>query len=260
MPSFAFLQMSERWSGLLSDFIESSVQWPVKVPFLQIVHQLRRRATLFDELRDKLCLVTNLAENESENDLDTMRNELEKWIASPNKRRPKRGPAEDTRNAIDTVLKHIETHGRNLWGHAIPLPENAGGGIRLVQRTNEQLENFFKAIKHAERRRSGRKNLTQDLEHLPAEAALVYKLKHLDYVTIVCGSLDQLPKIFAQLDQEDKRRRLNGLSSKEPEDFEHVLQLSTASLSTADRCIIRTDDMNRRINKAARSRAPRLPL
>jgi hypothetical protein len=39
-----------------------------------------------------------------------------------------------------------------------------------------------------------------------------------------------------------------------------VLQLSTSSLSTADRRIVRTYAMDRRIKKAASSRAPRLEI
>ena len=115
-------------------------------------------------------------------------------------------------------------------------------------------------IKHSERRRSGRKNLTQDLEHLPASAALSCNLNDDEYVSIVCGSLDKLADVFAQLDQEEQRRLHKGLSPmKSSEDLEHGLQLSTSSLSTLDRRIVRTEGMNRRIKKAAKSRAPRLP-
>jgi len=229
-----------------------------EVPFLQVVRRLRRRSALFDELRDKLRLASKLPENESEDDLKAMQKDFEKWISSLEKRRPKRGPSQDIRNAIDIILKHVDTHGNNLWGHIIALPEYAGGGIRLVCRTNERLENFFKKVKHSERRRSGRKNLTQDLEHLPASAVLVYNLEDADYVSIVCGSLDKLAEAFAQLDQEDQRRQQKGLPPAEPEDLQRVLRLSTSSLSTADRRIVRTDDMNRRIRKAAKSRAPRI--
>ncbi|MCP4607425.1 MAG: hypothetical protein GY845_01740 [Planctomycetes bacterium] len=231
-----------------------------EVPFLQITRRLHRRAVLFDELRDKLRLASRLPENESEDDLNTIREDFDKWIAELEKRRPERGPSEDIRNAIDIILEHADTHGDNLWGHAIVLPEYAGGGIRLLARTNELLENFFKEIKHSERRRSGRKNLTQDLEHLPASAALAYNLKDADYVRIVCGSLDNLAETFAQLDQEEQRRRQNGLASTENKDLERVLQLSTSSLSTADRRIVRTDAMNRRIEIAAKSRAPRFNI
>jgi hypothetical protein len=229
-----------------------------EVPFLQIVRRIRRRAALFDELRDKLRPASTLPENESEDDLNAMQKDFEKWITSIETRRPKRGPSEDIRAAIDTILKHVDTHGNNLWGHIIRLPEYAGGGIRLVARTNELLENFFKGVKHSERRRSGRKNLTKDLEHLPAAALLTYNLKHADYVSIVCGSLDKLAETFAQLDLEEQRNQQKGLIPTEPEDLERVLQLSTSSLSTADKRIVRTDGMNRRIKKAAKSRAPRL--
>lgn len=229
-----------------------------EVPFFQAVRRLCRRAALFDELRDKLRLASELPENESEDDLNIMRENFDKWISGIKKRRPERGPSEDIRNAIDTILKHADKHGNNLWGHIIPLPEYAGGGIRLVSRTNELAENFFKALKHLERRRSGRKNLTQDLEHLPAAAALACNLKDPDYVSIVCGSLDKLPHIFAQMDREELRKQKKGLTSMEPEDLERVLQLSTSSLSTADRRIVRTDAMDQRIKQAAKSRAPRL--
>jgi hypothetical protein len=231
-----------------------------QVPGLQIVRRIRRRAALFDELRNQLRLASNYPKQESEQDLNIMRTDFEKWIAALKKRRPKRGPSEDIRNAIDTIIKHVDTHGNNLWGHAIFLPEYVGGGIRLVARTNELLENFFKGIKHSERRRSGRKNLTQDLEHLPASAALACNLKDVDYVSILCGSLDNLAEAFAKLDQEEKRRRQKGLPPTQPEDLEHVLRISTSSLSTADRRIVRTDEMNRRIKKAAKSRAPRIRI
>lgn len=231
-----------------------------EVPYLQAVRRLRRRAALFDELRDKLRLASKLPESESEDDLNIMRENFDKWIVEIKNRRLERGPSEDIRNAIDIILKHVDTHGDNLWGHIIPLPEYAGGGVRLVARTNELAENFFKRMKHSERRRSGRKNLTQDLEHLPAAAALAYNLNDADYVSIVCGSLDNLPHAFAQLDQEEQRKRQEGLTSTEPEDLERVLQLSTSSLSTADRRIVRTDAMNQKIKKAANSRASRLSI
>jgi len=228
-----------------------------EVPFRQTVKRLHRRAELFDELRDKLRLAKELPEKESIEDLDKMRHQFEAWTAALENRRPKRGPGKDIQDAVDIILKHIDTHGDNLWGHAISLPERAGGGIRLMSRTNELLENFFGTMKHGERRRSGRKNLGQDLEHLPAEAALAYNLKHADYVNIVCGSLEQLPFAFAQLDMENRNRKTKWLPSQEVVNLEQELQLSTAALSSADKRLVRTDLMNQRIKKAASSSAPR---
>jgi hypothetical protein len=228
-----------------------------EVPFRQTAKRLHCRADLFDELRDQLRLAKDLPEKESIEDIDDMRHQFEVWTSTLENRGPKRGPGKDIRDAVDIILKHIDTHGDNLWGHAIRLPESAGGGIRLMSRTNELLENFFGTMKHGERRRSGRKNLGQDLEHLPAEAALAYNLEHDDYVNIVCGSIEQLPLAFAQLDMENRNRKKRWRPSQEVVNLQRELQLPTASLSPADRRLVRTDLMNQRINKAAGTRAPR---
>jgi hypothetical protein len=229
-----------------------------QVPFYQVAKRLRRRAALVDELRKVLRLASVVAENETERDLTRMRDRLDEWVASLAERRPARGPAQDAREAIDVILEHVDDHGKNLWGHAIRLPEGAGGGVRLVARTNALAENFFKMLKHDERRRSGRKNLGQDLEHLQAEAALVRNLEHDDYVRIVCGSLERLPGVFAELDRLDRERMLNGEPPEDQEnDLRKILQLASASLSPADRRVVRAEGMGRRIEAAARSRAPR---
>jgi len=217
-----------------------------EVPFRQVSAQLQRRAALFDELRGVLRLATPEAD-ETAHDLARMQKALDALVVSLKQRRPERGPAGDTRQAIDIILKHIDVHGANLWGHAIRLPESAGGGVRLMSRTNFLVENFFGTLKHDERRRSGRKNLTQDLEHLPAEAALVYNLEHADYVSLLCGSLDRLPEAFASLDHEQREQQLSGLPADDSQqELERRLQIASASLSTADRRVIRTDAMNRR--------------
>jgi len=228
-----------------------------EVPFRQTTERLRRRAALPDELRGVLRLAAIPQKDETEQDLDRMRERLDELVASLKKRRPERGPAQDIREAIDIVLKHIEVHGANLWGHAIRLPVSAGGGIRLVVRTNFPAENFFGQFKHDERRRSGRKNLTQDLEQLPAEAVLVYNLEHPDCVNLICSSLDRLAEAFAQLDLDRHEKRLKGLpTGDQQQDLRSEIKLASASLSTADRRVVRTEEMDRRVAAAAKSRAP----
>jgi len=227
-----------------------------EVPFHQNVLRLRRRATLFDEMRDVLRLAAELPKDETQQELEAMRKQFDEWVASLEKRRPAHGPARDIREAIDVILYHIKKHGQNLWGHAILMPEGTDMRVRLVSRTNFLLENRFKHMKHGERRRSGRRILTQDLEHFPAEAMLVYNLERDDYVKIVCGSLDRLPEAFAQLDQDKQARRVIGIPSCERDNLDNVLQTATASLSTADRRVVRTKGMGCRIRAAAGSRDP----
>ena len=73
----------------------------------------------------------------------------------------------------------------------------------------------------------------------------------------MCGSLDRLAEAFAHLDHDQREKHLRDLPSDDPQqDLGSVLQLASASLSTADRRVIRTEEMDRRVAAAARSRAP----
>jgi hypothetical protein len=239
------------------------------VPFRQIVKRLRARSKLFDELRSTLRLVEKgsyssnknsykeaLTSEQAAEELSDIRYQLDRLTESLKERRSKRGPAEDMREAIDIVLKHIKDHGDSLWGHVISLPEKIGGGIRLVERTNFISEDFFGILKHNERRRSGRKNLSQDLEHLPAGAAKACNLNFPDYVEILCGSLDFLAKAFAQLDLEKRHRMQLGEQLKHGKSRSTALNIESSSLSIADKRLIRTDDMRKKINSVAKARAP----
>ena len=230
----------------------------VQVPVEQIARRLRMRRDLFQQLRQALRLddvkaygsprstpkgpprVATVAE------LDAVRVALNKLRSLVRRRRPERGPAIDERDAIDIVLTHLEKHGPSLSGHAIRVSARR---VRMVDRTNNAIEGRFHALKHVERRRSGRKVLTQDIEHLHPGALLATNLNDPAYVAILCGSLARLPVAFAELDA-------RGLGPAhypaEPN------PIATASLQAADKKIVRAEVLRRRVNAAARSRAPRL--
>ena len=240
-----------------------------EVSFAHMAGRLRARAELFDELRGALRLVPRtggrnqtapahpILVQDSIAELQDIRAAVERFATSIRQRRPQRGPAQDTRQAIDIILQHLKDHGDSLWGHVISVPEEAGGGVRLVDRTNNSLEGFFRGMKHGERRRSGRKNLAQDFESLPAEAALAYNLNCPDYVAIVCGSLDRLPRAFAELDAAKRRVALATPPSATRDRSAHIPEFVSTSLPTVDRHLIRTEGMEQRIDAAARTRPPR---
>lgn len=239
-------------------------------PFDLPARTILQRARLFDELRDALRLQAKAPVNEIAAPADAQRQsakirDVQKAVAdleiSLKQRRPERGPAQDMRKAIDLILNHLERHGPSLWGHVIDLPATVGGGIRLVERTNVLLESYFHEIKHGERRRSGRKILTQDFEQLPAAAVLARNLTKQDYVTILCGTIEDLPHAFAQLDAADRSRslpaRIRAAASTAvgAQDSDIV----SSSLPRADRDLVRTAAMRERVLAEARSRAPRRP-
>jgi len=98
------------------------------------------------------------------------------------------------------IVKYLDRYGRHLFGH--PTRRDGQGRIvAIVERTNNVLEHFFGDEKQHLRRRVGRANLGRDLEDQPAQAALAANLRHPDYVRLLCGSLDHLPRAFAELDE-----------------------------------------------------------
>jgi hypothetical protein len=243
-----------------------------EVPFAQVARTLRWRASLFDELRDALRLVPKttgrnpptrapaetIPPEQAQAALRDIRKAVETFAADLRQRRPARGPAQGQRQAIDVILKHIQDHGPTLWGHVITLPEQAGGGIRVVDRTNCRLESLNGDIKHGERRRSGRKKLTQDLENLPPGAPLAFNLHDPDYVDLLCGTLERLPGAFAVLDADARTREFDALPIETiPALFDSPSAIETASLPKRDRNLVRAEGLQRRIRAAARSRAPR---
>lgn len=237
-----------------------------EVPFERTCRVLRARDALFTELRDALrlrpkpagrrtsSLTTPLMQADELRDIQAAITQL---TASLAQRRPARGPAQDMRQAIDIVLTHLKTHGRYLFGHVVQLSASAGGATRIVDRTNNRLETFFDELKRGERRRSGRKNLAQDLEQMPPAATLASNLCSPEYVAIVCGSLEKLPQAFAALDAKSSSRSSLVARAATRTLTGTDCDVVSASLPTPDRILIRTEAMEARLHAAANSRAPR---
>ena len=100
------------------------------------------------------------------------------------------------------ILKYFARYGAHLFGHPARRDED-GNIIAVVERTNNIPEHFFGDDKQRLRRRLGRANLGRDLEQQPAQAALVANLRHASYVRVLCGSLENLPTVFAALNEQE---------------------------------------------------------
>ena len=103
------------------------------------------------------------------------------------------------------VLRYLDRYGDGLTGHPV-VRDQAGRAVAVVDRTNNVIEQSFAIAKQGLRRRLGRAQLGRDLEDQPAQAALAANLRHPDYVRILCGTLDQLPRAFAELDRHQHTR------------------------------------------------------
>ncbi len=217
----------------------------------QLVRRLEARADLLDRLRAVLRLDADADLGSRESDrspealakslAETQRafrsfvRDLRHHRATPRLRREERA-------MLDVVLSHLDRHGATLWGHVLASPQP--GTIRVVARTNNILEQFFHRLKHGERRRSGRKVLTHDFEVIPPGAALAANLSRPDYVTLVCGSIDDLPARFSAIDAAADR---TALPDPAPE-------LTRAALPLGDRRLVRRPAFRQRLLAACSRR------
>ncbi|MEW6742878.1 MAG: hypothetical protein AB1486_08970 [Planctomycetota bacterium] len=118
----------------------------------------------------------------------------------------KSAPSPDARKGIDIIITHLEKYWNGLFGHCLELPDSDHRPF-MVQRTNNISERFFRANKRFERRITGKTKLNRQVDALPGHALLVFNLNNPDYVSQVCGSLEQLPKAFTELAQESRLDR-----------------------------------------------------
>lgn len=186
--------------------------------FESIDQTLSYRFKLFMELRTALRLESNnntkrvtpgAQEPKSVvKELNDIKKALEKYKSSLRRLYRINEPDEENqRQAINIILKYLDEHKKNLWGHVIQIPKLMGGGVKIICRTNNCLENFNGRLKQDERKRSGRKVLTKDFEDLPEGVPLIKNLKNPDYVEVLCESLEKLPEAIAKLDRDERVRK-----------------------------------------------------
>ena len=182
--------------------------------FADTLHELDERWSAFDELRSILRLshremlrqdtpsrqldlaVADLQRRQAiERDLQRYRKQLRQHVQQhvPDQAL---GPRSTVPEAI--ILRYLDRYGDHLVGHPVVRDED-GTILAVVHRTNNPPEYFFGDTKQDLRRRVGRAQLRRDMQQQPAQVALVRNLRCPDYVRILCGSIDNLPAAFADL-------------------------------------------------------------
>ncbi len=130
--------------------------------------------------------------------------EIEQAVESYHQDLRARVPPEESASTTNpspstVILKYLDRYGDLLFGHP-NIRDDTGAIVAVVERSNNVAEHFFGQQKQLLRRRLGRAHLARDLEDQPAQAALVANLNRVDYVRVLCGSLENLPAAFAALE------------------------------------------------------------
>jgi hypothetical protein len=102
--------------------------------------------------------------------------------------------------AAQKMIEQIDKYWEKLFADPIIVQTPAGPVLIQPQRTNNILEQFFRSLKRAHRRRTGNASSRRMLRTILAETPLVKNLENPAYMKILLNGKTSLEAVFAEID------------------------------------------------------------
>ena len=102
--------------------------------------------------------------------------------------------------AAEKMIAQIDKYWEKLFADPIAVETPAGPILVQPQRTNNILEQFFRSLKRANRRRTGNASSSRMLRTILAETPLVRNLENPSYMRILLSGKASLEEVFAEVD------------------------------------------------------------
>ena len=102
--------------------------------------------------------------------------------------------------SAEKMIAQIDKYWEKLFADPIAVETPAGPILIQPQRTNNILEQFFRSLKRANRRRTGNASSSRMLRTILAETPLVRNLENPSYMRILLGGKASLEEVFAEVD------------------------------------------------------------
>jgi hypothetical protein len=102
--------------------------------------------------------------------------------------------------AAQKMIAQIDKYWEKLFADPITVQTPAGPILIRPQRTNNILEQFFRSLKRANRRRTGNASSSRMLRTILAETPLVRNLENPSYMRILLNGKASLEEVFAEVD------------------------------------------------------------
>ena len=108
--------------------------------------------------------------------------------------------------AAEKMVEQIDKYWKKLFADPITV-QTISGPVRIQpQRTNNILEQFFRSLKRAHRRRTGNASSGRMLRTILAETPLVQNLQNPHYMTILLNGKSSLEELFAEIEIDTLRQ------------------------------------------------------
>jgi len=102
--------------------------------------------------------------------------------------------------AAEKMIAQIDKYWEKLFADPITVETPTGPILVQPQRTNNILEQFFRSLKRASRRRTGNASSSRMLRTILAETPLVRNLENPSYMRILLDGKSSLEEVFAEID------------------------------------------------------------
>ena len=107
--------------------------------------------------------------------------------------------------AARKMIEQIDKYWEKLFADPITAQTSSGPILIQPQRTNNILEQFFRSLKRANRRRTGNASSRRMLRTILAETPLVRNLEHPTYMKILLDGKKSIEEVFAETEIETLR-------------------------------------------------------
>lgn len=165
------------------------------------VEELRWRSHIFDSLRKSMHIAPpgggkGLNDDGTAKAMSTIRQGVKYF---------RRNLAQDPTLALDPLSRkmgeQIDKYAEKLFADPIEVDTPTGTVIIYPQRTNNILEQFFRGLRRAHRRKTGNNSMRRALQTMLADTPLVKNLDNPDYMKILLDGKANLQELFADLDK-----------------------------------------------------------
>ena len=201
MPHLLKLSMNDEHNNIQHLF---KLAWKVsevaKDPELpQVVEELRWRCHIFDSLRKVMRIALPGGDNGLNDDgtaraMSTIRRGVMQF---------RRHLEEDCELAADplsrNMAKQIDKYGAKLFADPIEVDSPTGPVTIYPQRTNNILEQFFRKLRRAYRRKTGNNAMHRALKTMLADTPLVKNLDNPQYMELLLDGNANLEELFARV-------------------------------------------------------------
>lgn len=154
----------------------------------------------FDELRDALAITCpdetkGLNDNGEDVDMGTIQARVESF-----KENLIKAECYHKNTGYQKLIKQTDKYWEKLFSDPIKVSVNGNDAFIQPQRTNNILEQFFRTIRRAHRRRTGNNSMCKKLQTMFADTPLVKNLENPEYMKIMLSGKNSLEEKFAEID------------------------------------------------------------